>query len=51
MNIPNDKQLEADEAERRDDEQIGEMTRRAIRRCLRETFYKRPLTTVHVVRV
>jgi len=40
-----------DEADRRDDEQIGEMTRRAIRRHLRETFRKRPLTTVHVVRV
>jgi ribonuclease J len=38
-------------ADRRDDEQIGEMTRRAVRRHLRETFHKRPLTTVHVVRV
>ncbi len=39
------------EADRRDDAEIGEMTRRAIRRHLRDTFQKRPLTTVHVVRV
>jgi ribonuclease J len=39
------------EADRRDDAEIGEMTRRAIRRHLRDTFHKRPLTTVHVVRV
>ena len=39
------------EADRRDDTEIGEMTRRAIRRHLRDTFQKRPLTTVHVVRV
>ena len=40
-----------DDAGRRDDEQVGEMVRRAIRRCLHGTFNKRPLTTVHVVRV
>ncbi|MAF47301.1 MAG: ribonuclease J [Rhodospirillales bacterium] len=40
-----------DESDRRDDEQIGEMSRRAIRRSLRDTYRKRPLTTVHVVRI
>ena len=42
---------EMSEVDRRDDDQIGEMTRRAVRRHLRDTFHKRPLTTVHVVRV
>ena len=42
---------EMSEADRRDDVEIGEMTRRAVRRHLRDTFRKRPLTTVHVVRV
>lgn len=42
---------EMSEADRRDDAEVGEMTRRAIRRHLRDTFHKRPLTTVHVVRV
>ncbi|MFP6734700.1 MAG: ribonuclease J [Rhodospirillales bacterium] len=42
---------EMSEADRRDDAEVGEMTRRAIRRHLRDTFQKRPLTTVHVVRV
>ncbi|MBT4118764.1 MAG: MBL fold metallo-hydrolase, partial [Rhodospirillaceae bacterium] len=42
---------EMSQADRRDDAEIGEMTRRAVRRHLRDTFHKRPLTTVHVVRV
>jgi len=38
-------------AERRDDEALGEAVRRAIRRAVAERFGKRPVTTVHVMRL
>ena len=38
-------------AERRDDEHVVEAARIAVRRSLRETIGKRPVTQIHVVRV
>lgn len=38
-------------AERRDDEALGEAVRRAIRRAVMARFGKRPVTTVHVIRL
>ena len=37
--------------ERRDDEQVAEAARIAVRRSLRESVGKRPVTRIHVARV
>ncbi len=38
-------------ADRRDDEALGESARRAVRRSLRDTHGKQPMTSIHVVRL